>query len=138
MSLLLGANQRRTIGSCISSITSTSAASTALIGRVKKGSRLPSDSTSPRRSDLSTMSPSTRPSTKGATGKPRRRSQKQAMPTPSITHTSNSRCVIEYEPSTHSTKTMGMMIVARHAQHPQHRPHQHQPEDQDRQRGHAA
>ena len=56
------------------------------------------------------MSPSTRPSTKGATGKPRRRSQKQATPTPSITHTSNRRWVIEYEPSTHSTKTMGMMI----------------------------
>ena len=28
----------------------------------------------------------------------------------SITQTSNSRCVIEYEPSTQSTNTIGMMI----------------------------
>jgi hypothetical protein len=32
------------------------------------------------------------------------------MPVASMTQTSNSRCVIEYEPRTQSRKTIGMMI----------------------------
>ena len=46
----------------------TSTASTALIGRVKNGSGRRRYSTSPRRRLLSSMSPSTRPSTNGAIG----------------------------------------------------------------------
>ena len=38
---------------------------------------------------------STRPSTNGATGKPRRRSRKQTIPVTSITQTSKSRWVME-------------------------------------------
>ena len=38
------------------------------IGLVKNGTRLPSESTMPRRNDTSSRGPSTRPSTSGAIG----------------------------------------------------------------------
>jgi hypothetical protein len=55
-------------------------------------------------------SPSTSPSTSGATGYWSRRSAYPSTPNASITHTSNSRCEIAYEPTTHSTKMIGRMM----------------------------
>src|SRR6185312_9523043 len=55
-------------GTYISIVKIVIVASTAQIGRVKNGSRLPSDSTRPRRRLLSSRLPSSRPSTNGAIG----------------------------------------------------------------------
>src|SRR5436190_17333494 len=84
-------NTARTAGTWERIVMMATAASVPAIGRVKKGVRSPSERTSPRRRLLSTMSPSTIPSTNGATGNPWRRRKKQTTPTTSITQMSKTR-----------------------------------------------
>src|SRR5262245_22257070 len=65
---VLRVSRRRKAGIWKRIVRIATAARVPAIGRVKKGSRLPSEITRPRRRLLSTMSPSTIPSTKGAAG----------------------------------------------------------------------
>ena len=84
------------------------AASTAAIGRSKKGRRLPSDLISEVTKLCSTMEPMTRPSTSAATGKPLRSMTKPITPKAATVTTANRFAPVAKAPTAQSSTITGI------------------------------